>query len=101
MPRILTAPITFAILALLAACATPPPKPSVDYDIEHAFADDMKIGFYALSGSVTGDNPMQLTDFQKESGSGKSEATPRLLADRELEEPAACVPRGQHAAHAW
>lgn len=66
MPRILTAPITFAILALLAACATPPPKPSVDYDIEHAFADDMKIGFYALSGSVTGDNPMQLTDFQKD-----------------------------------
>ena len=66
MPRLLTGSLAVALLALLAACATPPPKPSVDYDVEHAFSDDLKIGFYALSGSVTGDNPMQLTDFQKD-----------------------------------
>lgn len=66
MPRLLTGSLAVALLTLLAACATPPPKPSVDYDVEHAFTDDLKIGFYALSGSVTGDNPMQLTDFQKD-----------------------------------
>ena len=53
-------------LALLAACATPPPKPSVDFDVEHDFANDKKIGFYALSGGVTGSNPMGMTDFQKD-----------------------------------
>ena len=50
----------------LAACATPPPKPSVDFDVEHDFANDKKIGFYALSGGVTGSNPMGMTDFQKD-----------------------------------
>ena len=53
-------------LALLAACATPPPKPSVDFDVEHDFTSDKNIGFYALSGGVTGSNPMQMTDFQKD-----------------------------------
>ena len=53
-------------LALLAACATAPPKPSVDFDVDHDFAQDKNIGFYALSGGVTGSNPMQMTDFQKD-----------------------------------
>jgi len=66
MLRSLNLSFAALILMLLAACATPPPKPSVDYDVEHDFSGDTKIGFYALSGSVTGNNPMQLSDFQKD-----------------------------------
>ncbi len=50
----------------LAACSSAPPKPNVDFDSAHDFSSDKKIAFYAMSGGVTGDNPMQLTDFQKD-----------------------------------
>lgn len=56
--------LTTLLLSYLGGCATPP-KPAVDYDATHDFSTDKTIGFYALSGKITGDNPMDLTDFQK------------------------------------
>ena len=66
MSRTRSITVVSLLLALLTACASAPPKPSVDFDVEHDFAQDKNIGFYALSGGVTGSNPMQMTDFQKD-----------------------------------
>lgn len=55
-----------AMLAALAACSSAPPKPVVDFAPDHDFGNDKKIGFYALSGQTTGDNPTQMTDFQRD-----------------------------------
>ena len=55
-----------AATVILTACSSAPPKPSVDYDADENFSEIKAIGFYALSGGVSGDNPMQLTDFQKD-----------------------------------
>ena len=55
----------FTVTLTLLACTSAPPKPEVDYDAEEDFSEVKTIGFYALSGSISGDNPMQLTDFQK------------------------------------
>jgi len=55
-----------ATTVILTACSSAPPKPSVDYDADEDFSEIKAIGFYALSGGVSGDNPMQLTDFQKD-----------------------------------
>ena len=52
-------------LLLLAACASTP-KPVVDYKQDFDFSGVQKIGFYKNSGQVSGDNPLQLSDFQKE-----------------------------------
>ncbi|EED34753.1 conserved hypothetical protein [Luminiphilus syltensis NOR5-1B] len=51
---------------LIAACASSPPKPVVDFDPQHDFSDERKIAFYALSGQSSGENPVNLADFQKE-----------------------------------
>ena len=56
----------FTVTLTLLACTSAPPKPEVDYDAEEDFSEVKTIGFYALSGSISGDNPMQLTDFQKD-----------------------------------
>ena len=50
----------------LAACATKPPEPVVDFDPEYIFSQPKTIGFYAMSGEVTGNNPTELTDFQRD-----------------------------------
>jgi len=55
-----------ATTVMLTACSSAPPKPSVDFDADENFSEIKAIGFYALSGGVSGDNPMQLTDFQKD-----------------------------------
>lgn len=57
--------LSIALLAV-AACSSAPPKPTVDYASDFDFSGVTKIGFYALSGQTTGDNPMGLTDFQKD-----------------------------------
>jgi hypothetical protein len=60
---------TFTLLGLsliLAACASSPPKPSVDYKADYDFSVVKKIGFYDESGQVTGDNPLQLSDMQRD-----------------------------------
>jgi hypothetical protein len=50
---------------LLTACASSPPKPLVDYKQDYDFSEVKRIAFYADSGKVSGDNPMQLSDMQK------------------------------------
>ena len=54
------------ILLAVAACATKPPEPVVDFAPDYDFGQPKTIGFYALSGEVTGNNATELTDFQRD-----------------------------------
>ena len=54
------------LLLAVAACATKPPEPVVDFAPDYDFGQSKTIGFYALSGEVTGNNPTELTDFQRD-----------------------------------
>ena len=54
------------MLLAVAACATKPPEPVVDFAPDYDFGQSKTIGFYALSGEVTGNNPTELTDFQRD-----------------------------------
>jgi hypothetical protein len=60
--------IVFLSLAtlVLAGCATKPPEPVVDFAPGYSFSEQQTIAFYALSGEVTGNNPNDLTDFQRD-----------------------------------
>jgi hypothetical protein len=51
---------------LLGACASGPPRPDVDYKPDYDFSQVRSVAFYAESGTVEGDNPLQLSDMQKE-----------------------------------
>jgi hypothetical protein len=55
-----------ATALLLGACASGPPKPDVDYKADYDFSKVRSVAFYADSGTVEGDNPLQLSDFQKD-----------------------------------
>ena len=58
---------TTALAALtLAACATKPPEPVVDFAPGYNFSQPKTIGFYAMSDEVTGNNPTELSDFQRD-----------------------------------
>jgi hypothetical protein len=57
--------ITFGITLLLTACVTTP-KPVVDYDPGYDFSQVQSFSWYEKSGKVSGDNPLEMTDFQKE-----------------------------------
>lgn len=52
-------------LLLLAACTSGPPKPDVDYKQDYNFTQVQKLAFYKNSGEVSGDNPLQLSDIQR------------------------------------
>lgn len=52
-------------ILLVAACSSSPPKPEVDYDHQYDFSQVRTIGFYKNSGQVSGDNPLQLSDMQR------------------------------------
>ena len=54
------------VIATLAACATKLPEPVVDFAPDYDFSQPKTIAFYALSGSATGNNPSELTDFQRD-----------------------------------
>ena len=54
-----------ATAALLAACSSSPPKPTVDFKPDYNFSQVKTIAFYHRSGQVSGDNPMQLSDIQR------------------------------------
>lgn len=49
---------------VLAACASTPPKPTIDYKSDYDFRAVKKIAFYDESGQVIGDNPLLLSDMQ-------------------------------------
>jgi hypothetical protein len=63
-----TARITLIAAAalLLSACASGPPRPDVDYKADHDFSQVRNIAFFEDSGTVEGDNPLQLSDIQKD-----------------------------------
>lgn len=65
-PSTLRGLLSLACAILLAACASGPPKPTVDYKQDYNFMQVKKIGFYKHSGEVSGDNPLQLSDMQRE-----------------------------------
>lgn len=59
--------ITLTIAALLlSACASGPPKPVVDYKQDYDFSNVRQIGFYSESGQVVGDNPLLVSDIQRD-----------------------------------
>jgi tRNA (Thr-GGU) A37 N-methylase len=57
---------SLAATALLAACASGPPTPVVDFKPDYNFMQVQKIAFYKDSGAVSGDNPLQLSDMQRD-----------------------------------
>jgi len=63
--RFATAGMALGLALLLGACASTP-EPVFDYKQDYDFSDVRKIGFYKGSGQVSGDNPLQLSDFQKD-----------------------------------
>ncbi len=61
--------LTFLITilgALLTACVSGPPTPTVDYKADYDFNTVKTIAFYDDSGHVIGDNPLQLSDMQRD-----------------------------------
>ena len=50
----------------LAACATGPKTPVVDFRQDYNFGAVKTVAFYHESGMVSGDNPVQLSDMQRE-----------------------------------
>ena len=58
--------LLLSVSLLLAACASGPPKPTVDYKSDYNFMPVKKIAFYRDSGQVSGDNPLQLSDIQRD-----------------------------------
>ncbi len=58
--------LPWAAAALLAACASTPPTPSVDYKPDYNFSTTHKVAFYDDSGLVTGNNPAPLSDMERD-----------------------------------
>ena len=54
-----------ALILSLAACTSSPPKPDVDHKPGYNFMQVKKIAFYKDSGEVSGDNPLVLSDMQR------------------------------------
>ena len=50
----------------LSGCASKPPEPVVEFSPDHDFSQPKTIGFCEMSGDVTGNNPTELTDFQRD-----------------------------------
>jgi len=65
-PRITLQFAAAVTLLLLAACSSGPPKPDVDYKRDYDFTKVQKLAFYKNSGEVSGDNPLQLSDIQRD-----------------------------------
>ncbi len=51
---------------LLMACTSGPPKPTVDHKSDYNFSKVSKIALYTPDRQVQGDNPLQLSDIQRE-----------------------------------
>ena len=61
-----TSIFALATALILSACASGPPKPEVDFKQDYDFMTPRKIAFYKNSGQISGDNPMQVSDMQRE-----------------------------------
>jgi hypothetical protein len=62
-------PLVLSIIAsvlLLGACASGQLKPDIDFSESYDFSTVHKVAFFEGSGDVSGDNPLQLSDFQVE-----------------------------------
>ena len=57
--------VAATVAILLGACTSGPPKPDVDYKQDYDFVQVQKLAFYKNSGQVSGDNPLQLSDIQR------------------------------------
>ena len=55
---------TLITISLLAACASGPPKPVIDFKQDYDFGRVNTIAFYKNSGQVVGENPLRLSDMQ-------------------------------------
>lgn len=53
-------------LLFLAACTASPLKPDVDFNAKYDFSKTFAISFYEGSGKVSGDNPLQISDIQRD-----------------------------------
>lgn len=51
---------------MLLACTSSPPKPTVDHKSDYNFSKVSKIALYTPDRQVQGDNPLQLSDIQRE-----------------------------------
>ena len=69
MPRLPTSAlrgfVSLMATLVMTACASAPPKPTVDFKHDYDFSQVTKITFYKNSGQVSGDNPLQLSDMQR------------------------------------
>lgn len=65
LKRLCTSLPLFGAALLMMACSTTP-TPSIDFKQDYDFSKARKVAFYDRSGQVSGDNPLQLSDFQKE-----------------------------------
>lgn len=59
------AALAASALLFLSACSSGPPKPELDYNHEYDFSNVRTVAFYKNSGEVSGDNPLQLSDMQR------------------------------------
>ncbi|MEM9254814.1 MAG: DUF4136 domain-containing protein [Pseudomonadota bacterium] len=58
--------LALALGILVAGCTTSPPKPSIDYKPDYNFSNVRTVAFYRDSGQVTGSNPLQLSDIERD-----------------------------------
>ena len=70
MTRVLTRTLrtlsSLIALLLIAACATSPPVPEVDFKPGYDFGAVRKIAFYNESGIVTGNHPLPISDMERD-----------------------------------
>jgi hypothetical protein len=58
--------LSIAAVALIAACASTPPVPTVDYKSDYNFSTVKKLAFYDESGMIGGNNPVSLSDMERD-----------------------------------